>query len=234
MSASDCPASDLTPASGQTGRGRVVLLHGLGCNRMFTALLAWRLAARGYGVEHWGYGSVRQSLPRLVDRFSSRFETLQRGLPEGMPLHIVGHSLGSIIVRAALARAEYPRLRRFVMLSPPNCGSHVASLVGQRLKWLTDLVDELADREDSLVNGLPQQLGAEVGVIAAEWDYVVRVASTHIPGEADHIVMPSRHTGLLFRRPVAEQIMHFLEHGRFHRPACPFCATALDSRKASP
>ncbi|SFI24870.1 esterase/lipase family protein [Planctomicrobium piriforme] len=215
-----------TPVVPPAPKGVVVLLHGLGANSWMMSLLAQRLKWQGYQVENWGYYSVWQSLGQLTPLFESKFKSLQSNLPDDMPLHIVAHSMGSIITRAALSNVELPSLKRVVMLSPPNRGSHVATMVGPYLRWLTPLVEELSDREDSFVNRLSRNVPTDlqVGVIAAEWDYVLREISTHIECEVDHIMLPSRHTGLVLRRRAAEQILHFLEHGRFHREPCELCA----------
>ncbi|WP_437228423.1 esterase/lipase family protein [Planctomicrobium sp. SH661] len=202
-------------------KGVVVLLHGLGANSWLMILLAHRLHLQGYRVVNWGYWSFWQSLGNLIPVFEQRFRALNDSLPPGTPLHIVAHSMGSIITRAALENVELPTLQRVVMLSPPNRGSHVATMVGPYLRWLSPLVDELADREDSFVNQLQSRIhpDVKVGVIAAEWDYVLREVSTHLDCEADHITLPSRHSGLVLRRAVADQILYFLENGRFRRGA---------------
>ncbi|WP_437190621.1 esterase/lipase family protein [Planctomicrobium sp. SH527] len=207
-------------------KGTIVLLHGLGASSWLLALLARRLRQQGYRVENWGYYSARQSLELLIPQFQTRFEELHQSIAndEGQ-LHIVAHSLGSIITRAVLTEIELPRLQRVVMLSPPNRGSHFATKVGPYLRWWTPLVDELSDREDSFVNRLQVKMPAnlELGIIAAEWDYVLTEMTTHLECEVDHITMPSRHTGLVLRQSAARQILHFLEHGRFHHQPCQIC-----------
>lgn len=207
-------------------RGTVVLLHGLAANSWLMTLLSRRLQQQGFTVENWGYWSFWQSLETLIPEFEERFQTVQQRLnDEQAPLHVVGHSMGSIIARCVASQAELPSLRRLVMLSPPNGGSHFATTVGPHLKWLTSLVDELSDRPDSLVNRLPvpQKPDLQVGVIAAERDRVVREEATHLMGETDHICLPSGHSTLVLRNNVADQVLHFLEYGAFHREACTCC-----------
>lgn len=210
---------DRNPDHSPSCKGVVVLLHGLGASSWLMSLLAHRLHGQGYRVVNWGYWSFWQSLENLIPEFADRFTTLSQSLPAETPLQVVAHSMGSIITRAALENVDLPTLQRVVLLSPPNRGSHVATWVGPYLKWLSPLVDELADRSDSYVNRISQSFrpDVKVGVIAAEWDYVLHEYSTHLEGESDHITMPSRHSGLVLRRKVAEQILHFLEQGAFQR-----------------
>lgn len=204
-------------------KGVVVLLHGLGSTSWLMILLAYRLRLRGYHVINWGYWSFRQSLGHLIPHFEQRFRNLTEELPPDTPLQIVAHSMGSIITRSALGGLELPALRRVVLLSPPNRGSYVASWLGPYLRWLVPLIDELADRTDSFVNRIEHhfQPDVQVGVIAAKWDYVLTEEATHLEEECDHIILPSRHSGLVLRGRVAEQIIHFLEHGLFLRGDAP-------------
>jgi hypothetical protein len=45
------------------------------------------------------------------------------------------------------------------------------------------------------------------------------VAETRLPGIADHCVIETNHTGLLFSPEAARQVMQFLHGGRFDHAA---------------
>lgn len=209
-------------------RGRVILLHGLAAHRWFTALLAARLRRNGYRVECWGYNAFSSTLDQLIPHFHEQLRELHNRLDDGEPVFLVGHSLGAIILRGALAGLDLPSLRRMVLLAPPNAGSRVAFHFGPWLKWISPLVEELSDREESRVRRLSRELpaGVEVGTIAAQWDALVHLDSTRLGSEQDHIILPSLHSGLLYRREAAVQVVHFLEHGRFQREGCPMTTPA--------
>ena len=61
----------------------------------------------------------------------------------------------------------------------------------------------------------------KLGVIAATTDILVRRNNTHLPCQADHIVLPGWHTGILFRKETIAQTRHFLAYGRFERREQP-------------
>jgi hypothetical protein len=53
--------------------------------------------------------------------------------------------------------------------------------------------------------------------VPAPSDGKVTVASTHLAGESDHIVLPYSHTWLGWRRNTLVQVSAFLRDGRFRR-----------------
>ncbi len=134
-------------------------------------------------------------------------------------LHIVTHSMGGIVARAALDRYRPRKLGRVVMLAPPNRGSFVATrAVGTFGRFLKP-VAELSTAPDSLVNELPMPPDLELGVIAAQYDALVSEASTHPAVPHAHVTLPTWHTGLLFSRDAANLVAEFLARGVFPAPS---------------
>jgi pimeloyl-ACP methyl ester carboxylesterase len=199
-----------------TTRDAVVLVHGLAANSLVMAPLA-RALSRCYGqVVNWGYSSLWSP----IECHGQRLAALLKGLDEQVErVHLVTHSMGGIIARLALAEFQPQRLGRFVMVTPPNRGSHVASRLAPWLGRICPPLVQLAECSDSLVCRLPLPQVQELGVIAAATDFLVREPNTRLGCETDHITLPGLHSSLLWRRETAEQVQHFLEHGRFRRAA---------------
>jgi pimeloyl-ACP methyl ester carboxylesterase len=216
--------------------GAVVLLHGLNRTQLSMAPLALALRRHGYAVRNRYYhtraATIEQHADALLERL--RDDDASSG---GGPVHFVAHSMGCIVVRCALARCapgDVPRSRpgRFVMIAPPNRGSELAARLAGKAVW-----DAVLGGRALAQLGRPATLDAwgsppiPFGVIAGGrgdgrgWnpllpgddDGVVTVACTHLPGEADHIVLPALHTTLPWRRDVARHVLHFLASGRFDR-----------------
>jgi pimeloyl-ACP methyl ester carboxylesterase len=180
-------------------------------------LLAQRLTWRGYRVINWGYRSIQRNLEEHGRDLHRRLCELDEDVSIE-DLHLVTHSMGGIVARTALTHGKATKLRRMVMLCPPNRGSQWATMFGPFLKPVCQTVDQLATRPDSYVNTLPCPEDLEVGIIAAAYDPLVTIDSTFLGMERDHLVWPYiTHTGVLFRNKIAEQITHFLSHGEFHR-----------------
>jgi len=197
-------------------RDLVVLVHGLAAHRLMMHLLAQTLQQVFAGVVNWGYPSLFSPIEQHGKALAALLEQLDddRGHDR---IHLVGHSMGGIIGRLALSHYTPRHFGRFVMIAPPNRGSHVARHLAPYLGRICPPLVQLADEEESFVCSLPQPQVRELGIIAAKTDILVLEPSTRLGCECDHIVLPGRHSSLLWRRETAEQVRHFLENGRFKR-----------------
>ncbi len=206
--------------------GRVLLVHGLWYGRPGMLRLARRLRKHGWACELFGYSSVFSGPDRNVKRLAERVAGLQD--QDDAPLHLVGHSLGGLVILKMLAdwHTELDG-GRVVLLGSPLNGSAVARrMLGNRLlkpwvgraaKLLDAGLDDLpGDREVAAIAGT-SSLG--VGRLFADLekphDGTVTVAETKVPDLADHLELPVSHTGLVFSRQVAEAVDGFLRSGRF-------------------
>jgi pimeloyl-ACP methyl ester carboxylesterase len=192
----------------------VALVHGYLANKYMLAPLARRLRRRGFGTTPWGYWNIRCSLLVHADRFCRQLQRLDADPAIGT-IHLVTHSMGGIIARAALERFRPRKLGRLVMLAPPNHGSFVATRAVNTFGRYLRPVTELSTASDSLVNLLPTPEGLDIGVIAAQYDALVSEESTHPLVPHAHITLPTWHTGLLFNRTAADLVADFLATGNF-------------------
>ena len=195
---------------------KVLLLHGLGGQGWIMRPLASALQKQGYPTSIWNYASYRRSISSHVQELRCLVCDLSRGHDR---LHVVGHSMGGILVRAALDGIGLPNAGRMVMLGPPNAGSAVARHFANWINFLCPALGELSDQPESLVNRLPPSTPFETGVIAARFDNVVSLRSTHLVGERDHTVVPCRHGMLPFNKKAIRQTVSFISNGHFTAPA---------------
>ncbi len=211
-SAAELSASTTMP----TGKQAVAVIHGLGSHRLLMVPLVYRLRAAGFEPTNFGYRSWFGTIQDHAQDFAALLQRLNDD-PEVERLHVVAHSLGSIVTRAMLTQASFSKLHRVVMLAPPNQGSPAATRVSY-LMPLSQTVKQLSPKPHSFVNQLgPEQPPAELefGVVAASYDFVVSPESSRLPFEHQHVTVFSGHNGLLVRKSAARQTIEFLKHGTF-------------------
>ncbi len=209
--------------------GRVVVLHGLGRSSTSMWLLASRLTQAGFEVHNLDYPSTEATINQLVEMLDGEVERCC--LSSKNPLHFVTHSLGGILVRAYIAQKRPHNLGRVVMLSPPNQGSQLVDELRDNplFQWATGPAGQELGTDPS---NLPNRLGPadfEVGIITGsqslnpltswlvtgEDDGKVSVESAQLKGMADFLVVPNTHTFIMNSSQVAQEVVHFLEHGSF-------------------
>jgi pimeloyl-ACP methyl ester carboxylesterase len=210
----------------------VVLVHGLAANRLVMASLT-RSLKKVLGVAiNWGYRSLWSPLERHGRELAGLLRKLEKG--GAGRIHLVTHSMGGIIGRLALAEHLPSNFGRFVMIAPPNRGSHVAAQLAPYLGRICPPLIQLTDQATSYVCSLPHPQVPALGIIAADTDFLVREPNTRLGCEHDHIVLPGLHSSLLWRQETAEQVRHFLEYGHFRRQPCTAGAcSALAQSSAS-
>jgi pimeloyl-ACP methyl ester carboxylesterase len=196
----------------------VVLLHGLWMPRASMQWHARQLRRAGHAPQIFSYATVAGGAEAAVP-------ALVQALRE--PCDIVAHSLGGLVAVHALEQHPELPVRRVVCLGSPLCGSAAASgmarlpLGARTLGRSAPLLRQgcrpwTGPAELGMVAGdAPIGLGQVFGRFSGRSDGTVAVAETRLPGLADHIVLPTSHTGLLLSARVARQVAHFLAHGRF-------------------
>jgi hypothetical protein len=202
----------------------VVLVHGLWVHGVAMALIRRRLARSGYRVLSYSYPSMRLGLAENAERLAEYCRGLQ-----SRRLHLVGHSLGGLIVLRALDKLSIEG--RAVMMGTPYVECHaarcLARLPGGRAalgrsmpEWLEGTRPVLDGRtEIGVIAGRrPLGLGRVVAPdLPGPSDGVVSVDETRFPGMRDHVVLDVSHSGMLLSRAVARQIGAFLCEGAFAR-----------------
>jgi triacylglycerol lipase len=214
-------------AVGPAGEGRehVVLVHGLLRTPRSWITVRRHLEREGFSTGVFGYPSLRGGLEPHGRALAAELRRLDaRGRDargRWARVHLVGHSLGNLVIRAALAHVRPKNLGRVVMLVPPNRGSPVARRLARLLGDLFPVLRDLSDADGSAARRLAFP-PMEAGVIAARFDHVVAESSTHCPGEADHLLVGASHGWLMYRPSVQRAIVAFLRTGQFpRRPPSP-------------
>ena len=207
----------------------VFLIHGWGVRAAAMGRLAAALAEAGYAVFNYDYPTSRRSIADHAAIFLDRYRRLLAEENPAGPIRFVTHSMGGIVLRAALAamtEAECRAIDAIVMLGPPNGGSALARPGRNRFvrAFNASLGDMVRGPESYLRRIPPPPWLPPVGIVAARFDGKVALRSTPLPnGMPCCLTMVSgTHPGLRDPRRTLAPILHFFRHHDFGSAAQPF------------
>jgi pimeloyl-ACP methyl ester carboxylesterase len=178
----------------------------------------WRA---GFSTEVWSYFSLRGPAAHHSARLARHLERCSARLPEHGPvrLHLVGHSLGTVVARAALLETIPPRFGRLVLMAPPNRGAPLAAWFRTTVGRFVPAVADLAAHRDSFIHNLAPPDSVDFAVLAARFDEFIPLDTTPLPGQRDYRALPHTHASILFSPGAVRAVASFLRHGAFDPPA---------------
>ena len=207
--------------------GVLVYVHGLWFTGREALILRRRLAA-SLAVESrvFSYPSVTASVTENAAALGRYLATIRADT-----LHLVGHSLGGVVILKLFQNPPQLPPGRIVLLGSPLNGSRAAQLL-TRLPFGRPVLGKGIAEE--VLNAPPRRwqgrreigviaggrsigLGRLVGRLEKPNDGTVTVAETELPDATDSIVLPVTHSGFLLSSEVVRQTAAFLTAGRFSR-----------------
>ncbi len=186
-------------------------------------LFRHRLVSHGYAVRQFHYHTFSAAADTVLEALRS--EVLARPAP----VHLIGHSLGGLVVLRLLERHAQLPIGRIVLLGSPVNGSESAQGFA-RLPGMRALFGPMAGEELLAAGARAWRHPAALGVIAGTQslglgrifsslpvpnDGTVAVEETRLEGATETLVLPVSHAGLLLSEEVVGATARFLEHGTF-------------------
>ena len=195
----------------------VVLVHGLWMTGREMRVLGGRLEEAGFRVRYFRYRSWRGGLAQAAGDLRKFVEAA-----DGERVHLVGHSLGGVVIAKMVEEAPLSRPGRVAMLGSPMGGSAAAGIMSRRRlgRWLVGGVIREGIVEHSpkwpggrdllvVAGDIPLGSGLLLG-LPKPHDGVVRVEETRVEGVRTVTVRAS-HVGLLLSRKVAALLSGYFQ-----------------------
>ncbi len=212
----------------------VVLLHGLAQRAESMQYLTNYIADKGFQVQNIIYDSKNAKIEFLVEYVENGIGLCQ--LEDASTIHLIGHSLGAILIRHYISKGSVNNIGKIVLIAPPNKGSRLVNLLARDEERATEKYGvaflQLGQGKEYFVNNIPVVGVGSTGIIAGSgkstrndyffsmWikgvdDGIISVQSTRLKGVKHHITVPYSHHDIIYANNVHEQVVHFLLNGTF-------------------
>lgn len=201
----------------------VVLVHGIWMTGLELSLLARRLRDCGYRTVLFHYHSLRNTVAQNASLLRAHINGLGH-----TRVHLVGHSLGGLVILQALQDQPDLVKGRIVLLGSPVNGSIIAQRLHRyRLsRWLIGHSGQQAllgggprwrgQQSLGIISGTrPVGVGRLLGGFDGPNDGTVAVSETLLENVAASVSFQSSHFGLLASNAVAASVCVFLGQGNF-------------------
>ncbi len=114
-------------------RPTVVCIHGFFGSEWNMLYFRKHLLKDGWNVVNWGYPSRSATIKTHSEKLVLDLQQISQDHP-GEPISFVAHSMGSLVLRAALNHHACPneaQMGQIVLLAPPNQGSSYARMIAK-------------------------------------------------------------------------------------------------------
>ncbi|MDZ4675670.1 MAG: alpha/beta hydrolase, partial [Gemmatimonadota bacterium] len=198
---------------------KALLVHGMGRSPASMVLLGQRLGRAGMLTSSFGYVPAIQSFDSIATRLTARLTTLATG---GEYI-VVGHSLGGLLLRAAIDRLDpsLPRPNHLFMLATPNQSPRLARrfqrnplyriYTGDAGQLLAD-ADRLAtipqpSLPTTIIAGVSGRVGLGSPFQEDPNDWIVSLSEVRLTDGDDLVTLNAGHSFLMNYREVMEVIL---------------------------
>jgi len=191
----------------------VLLVHGLGRTPCSMFRLGAALRRDGHRTGYFGYSPTLESLPRILDRLTTRLRTVAR---PGEPIGLAAHSLGGLLLRRALVELPQIAVRRLVMMGTPNRPPRMGAYFWRWrfFRWLTRDCGRFLASPDAIpaipppavpymiIAGTAGPRHSRLAFGDEPNDGVVAVSETLLHDDDQPLLVPAYHTFLVDDRTV--------------------------------
>lgn len=213
----------------------VVLLHGLGRSHLQMKVLERFLKRNHYHVLNINYPSTKQTIKTLAQHI---WQTIQTQGNHHSTCHLIGYSLGGVIIQAMLQSHPSDHIGKIILLGAPNHGSPIADKFKNH-SWFKSAFGpagvSLGSR-GQLIYPLPKSITQPIGCIASSitgclsityplssffiekpHDGRVTTESAQLETMSDYLEIQCPHFYMPFSATIRQPILYFLKNGTFSK-----------------
>lgn len=203
----------------------LVCIHGFLGAKWNMLYIAASFASEGWDVTNWGYHSREKTIEAHSEDLIRELQSIAAERPY-KPIHFIAHSLGSLILRAAINHPNCPeeaKMGKAVLLAPPNRGACWGRFLEQfafARKIAKDAAGRqlMTERDFEHLGHFPPMM--QILVIAGrsnfnpfifdENDGTVTIDETHLSTPHEHVVIKSEHSAMIFNKKAINLAKQFL------------------------
>lgn len=208
----------------------VVLIHGFLNNSLVMTYLGNKIALAGYKVYHFNY-KTRQYSENTLEDLNNLISKIQ-----DEEIYLVGHSMGGLVIRNYVHKEKYKinhkKIQGVVTVASPHKQSQIAHRINKTFKGFLGTAGEAGLTKDLGQWNCDISLGCIAGVYTSKLnaniflmfyekktpnDGTVFVEEAILEGCKDSVILKGSHTGLLFQKNVAHQIVAFIKNKQFDK-----------------
>lgn len=204
----------------------VVCIHGFMGGKWCMRYIEKNLSEDGWNVVNWDYPSRDDIIQNHGEKLAFSLKELALKNPT-KPIHFVAHSMGSLVLLAALNHKEAPmeaKIGKVVLIAPPLQGSLWARWLSQ-FEWVKKILKEYSGKElmsetnyFELFGNYPDSI-EKILVIAGSFgfnpilegenDGTIAVSETFLNTPHEHVTVKSGHKSIVFNSTVLQLIKAF-------------------------
>ncbi|MES2933038.1 MAG: alpha/beta hydrolase [Pseudomonadota bacterium] len=198
---------------------RAILVHGMGRTPMSMLILAARLRRRGFQPAIFGYSATIESLQHC----STRLQRFIARKTRDTPFIVIGHSLGTVLLRLVYPQLNQPPVACFLMAPPVKACLIARTMAPRRLfKIMTGEMGQLLSDPrfmDALpIPQCPTRIYAGDAGPVGRWspygnepnDGILTIEESTIPG-VPLVRLNCLHTFIMNREDIAEDIARVVD-----------------------
>jgi hypothetical protein len=204
----------------------VVCIHGFLGAPWTMQCYAGAFEKEGVPVTNWGYPSRDKTIAAHAEDLVKELQIIASELP-AHPIHFVTHSMGGLVLRAALNHPLCPeeaKVGKAVLLAPPNQGACWGRFL-ERFSFVKRIAKEEAGRELMTEEDFEHlgQFPASIRVLVIAGDLslnplipvpndgTVTVEETYLTTPHEHAVVHAGHKGILINNEALSLTKAFIE-----------------------